>query len=161
MTARPDRAPDFTVTVTGTPGPQGSKTAGIDSRTGRMFMGESSKKVAPWRRRVVNAAKAALPEQHTPLDGPLHADMVFSWPRPKNKLPKERLGRPTTPPDLSKLLRSTEDALTTAGVWADDARVVSYGELDKRYTGDPHPDALAEPGAVIRVWKLTAQEALA
>ena len=51
---------------------------------------------------------------------------------------------------MSKLARSTEDALTTAGVWADDARVVDE-YLSKRYIGDP--GALDKPGVLVRVWR--------
>ncbi len=51
-------------------------------------------------------------------------------------------------PDLSKLVRSTEDALSDAGAWEDDARVVEC-LARKVYAGDP--DALHIPGAVIRI----------
>jgi Holliday junction resolvase RusA-like endonuclease len=57
-------------------------------------------------------------------------------------------------PDLSKLIRSTEDALTDAGVWTDDARVVAYHQPRKVYAGSADPDALHTPGAVIRVWRV-------
>lgn len=142
-------APAFSVQVSGTtPGPQGSKR---HVGGGRMI--ESSKRVKPWREQVVLAAKAAKPEGFETLTGPLLVDMVFSWQRPKGKLPPERLGMPITVPDLSKLLRSTEDALTTAEVWKDDALVVAYGRLAKVYTGSADPDALDAPGAVIRIWR--------
>lgn len=52
-------------------------------------------------------------------------------------------------PDGSKLQRSTEDALTDAGLWRDDARVVEWIGV-KAYPGE-HPDALHAPGARIRV----------
>jgi crossover junction endodeoxyribonuclease RusA len=78
--------------------------------------------------------------------------MVFTLPKPSSA-PKRTRTWPMRYPDLSKLLRSTEDALTTAGVWADDARVIEYRHLAKVYPGE-HPDALDAPGAVIRVWRL-------
>ena len=53
-------------------------------------------------------------------------------------------------PDLSKLLRSTEDALTDAGLWADDARVVEYERLAKVYPGED-PEALPVPGVRIEI----------
>ena len=46
-------------------------------------------------------------------------------------------------------MRSTEDALSDAGFWADDARVVEYGRLAKVFPGED-PDALQSPGVVIR-----------
>lgn len=148
-------APDFAVTVTVAgvvPGPQGSKR---HVGGGRMI--ESSKRVKPWREQVVLASKDAKPEDFQTLTGPLRADIVFSWQRPKGKLPADRGGRPITVPDLSKLLRSTEDALTTAEVWKDDALVVEYGRLAKVYTGSDDPDALERPGAVIRIWRLAPE----
>lgn len=148
----------FTITVHGIPGPQGSKTYKghrTNKATGKSVpvLAESSKKVKPWREAVEAAARARLlliPDWVT-LDGPLVAEMHFTLPALK-RMPKDRVAH-TVYPDLSKLLRSTEDALTTAGVWADDARVVQYRGLSKTY---PHmgPCALAQPGAVIRIWQL-------
>jgi hypothetical protein len=51
-------------------------------------------------------------------------------------------------PDLSKLARSTEDAITEAGLWADDARVSEYARLAKVWPGCD-PDALPVPGVVV------------
>ncbi|WP_026923311.1 RusA family crossover junction endodeoxyribonuclease [Glycomyces arizonensis] len=144
----------------GLPGPQGSKSPKGRRRNGSVILVESSRKVKPWRAAVVAAAADHLPA--VPLDGPLIADMVFTMPRPRSHYGTGRnegvlkaryaSARPYRVPDLSKLCRATEDALTTAGVWADDARVVAYGRLEKVYVLDPaDPDALAAPGAVIRV----------
>jgi Holliday junction resolvase RusA-like endonuclease len=147
----------LTITVHGTPGPQGSK-AYKGHRTNKAgksvpVLAESSKKVKPWRQAVEDAARVQL--LLTPgwvkLDGPLVAEMHFTLPALK-RMPKGRVAH-TVYPDLSKLLRSTEDALTTAGVWADDARVVQYSGLSKTYPG-LGPYALDQAGAVIRVWQL-------
>lgn len=124
--------------VIGLPAPQGSKR-----HLGNGVLVESSKKVKPWRQDVTAAALAARTPQ-VPLDGPLALVVCFTLPRPKSA-PKRRLW-PDRTPDLSKLVRSTEDAITTAGLWADDARVVSC-DAAKRYVGDPK--ALPVPGAVI------------
>lgn len=56
--------------------------------------------------------------------------------------------------NLSKLVRSTEDALTDAGAWDDDARIVEC-RSGKRYPGEG-PDALDVPGCVIRIAGVTA-----
>lgn len=63
-------------------------------------------------------------------------------------------GLPVSPPDISKLARSTEDALTTAGVYKDDALIVDYRRLRKRYHTDHGrvADVLEAPGCVIRLW---------
>lgn len=167
--------PDFAVVVYGIPGPQGSKKArpiykgrGADRVfTGRTAMEESSKKVKPWRAEVVKAAKSAARACGlVTFDGPLVADVVFSFARPKGHFRTGRnahLLRDAAPthhtvyPDVSKILRSTEDALTDAGVWADDARVVEYGRLAKVYANSPDPDALTASGVVIRLWKLSLE----
>jgi Holliday junction resolvase RusA-like endonuclease len=162
----------LTIVVHGDPAPQGSKRyAGhrLNSASGRIsaVLVEQSKRVKPWRQRVHAAALAAVHDYPgwQPLDGPLAADMVFTvrtkpqskpvwWP-PGIPWSKRFHWRPASSPDLSKLLRSTEDALTTARAWKDDARVVEYGQLAKFYVGDPnHPDVLSEPGAIIRLYTL-------
>ncbi|KOX10186.1 RusA family crossover junction endodeoxyribonuclease [Nocardiopsis sp. NRRL B-16309] len=148
--------------VPGLPAPQGSKR-----HVGNGVMIESSKHVKPWRSDVRDAATYFLSRTDRtpyPLDGPLSVDMVFSMPRPKGHYGTGRNAGVLKPsaalypqgmPDLSKLARSTEDALTSAGLWKDDARVVEYGRLAKVYAGDTSdfgdPDALPSPGAVIRV----------
>ncbi|ASU86193.1 RusA family crossover junction endodeoxyribonuclease [Nocardiopsis gilva YIM 90087] len=126
-----------------------------------------SKYVRPWRQDVRAAAEDALrleDDPHAfPLNGPLSVDMVFSVERPKSHfgtgrnagvLKRSAPPYPASMPDLSKLLRSTEDALTSAGVWRDDARVVECGRLAKVYTASGDPDSLQVPGAVIRVRRL-------
>lgn len=156
-------APVLTVVAYGTPGPQGSKKGRAVYRgrgaerefTGKIAMQESSAKVRPWRERVETAALKALGPaaaalglpRWQALDGPLVAEFAFSLVRG----PSVRRPHHTVYPDLSKLIRSTEDALTTAGVWADDARVVGYHAPRKLYAGDV--GALAEPGALIRIWR--------
>lgn len=142
-------------TVYGEAAPQGSKR---HVGNGRMI--ESSAKVKPWRNVVAMEGMAAMMRQMveiaTPnppvvrmpsLDGPLRASIVFTLQRPPSA-PKHRIW-PDRKPDLSKLLRSTEDALVTSGVIADDARIVTFNDLRKVYVGDP--DALPMPGARIKV----------
>lgn len=140
-----------TITVHGTPAPQGSKKGFFNKHTGRVQMVESSAKVKPWREAVRSTAETF----GKPLDEPLFVEMVFTMPKPLSA-PKRRRTWPDRTPDLSKLVRSTEDALTDAGVWRDDARVVEYGRLAKVYPGED-PDALDSPGAVIRIYTLGAQ----
>lgn len=144
------------IVVYGDPAPQGSKSfKGIHG--GHAVLAESSKRVAPWRQDVKVAAEAEIgrredPGDWTPMDGPLLLVVVFTLPAPMS-LPKRRASYPSKLPDLSKLVRSTEDALTSAGVWKDDARVVECRAL-KTYPADTlgaHPDALRRTGAVIQV----------
>ena len=107
--------------VQGEPAPQGSKRfVGIHNGKGRMI--ESSKKVKPWREAVYWAAIEAKSKTAIvmPMDGPLAVVMVFALPKPTSV----RRAQPDRKPDLSKLVRSTEDALVDAGLIADDARIV-------------------------------------
>jgi Holliday junction resolvase RusA-like endonuclease len=120
-------------------------------------MRESSKKVKPWRRAVADAAETAL-WQHPnpawfPLDGPLVALMVFTLPAPQTKKADEAPNAADRTPDVSKLCRATEDALTKT-VWKDDARIIGYDRLWKTYPGCD-PLALSAPGAHIAVRRAT------
>lgn len=126
----------FAFAAFGTPGPQGSKI-----RT-KFAMRESSQKVGPWR----EAVKAAAPSIQTPLDGPLVVRMVFTLARPKAA--RKADVAPYHTPDISKLARSTEDAITDVGLWTDDARIVGYDGLWKVWW-DYHPEALPVPGVVV------------
>lgn len=157
-TDSPVTAPALVIVVHGVPAPQGSKR-----HVGRGVMVESSKKVKPWRQDVVAAALTAS-EQPTvhdqvPLDGPLAARMVFTFARPRSHyrtgrnahlLRDNAPGQPCSPPDLSKLARSTEDALTTAGIWRDDSRVVEYDRLAKVWINED-PEALPTTGGRIEI----------
>lgn len=117
MTIEIDTGWALDVFVPGRPAPQGSKRA---LGPGRMV--EMSKYVDAWRTDVRAACVEAWGDQ-PPLDGPLVLNVEFVRKRPASA-PKRRTPPATTAPDLSKLIRSTEDAITSAGVWADDARVV-------------------------------------
>ena len=135
----------MTITVIGMPGPQGSKRfVGVSGGKGIMI--ESSALVKPWREAVKYAACFARQKgDATPFVGPLRISITFTLPRPKSA-PKSRK-YPDRKPDLSKLVRSTEDALTDAGIWEDDARVVSCHSTKVFPNGGVH--ALDVPGCVI------------
>lgn len=132
----------------GLPAPQGSKAAKGRTSTGRIILAEASKRVAPWRATVTAAAVGAGPC----LDGPLAVAMVLTVPRPRSARKADRI--PPRTPDLSKLARAVEDAVTDAGLWVDDARVAMYQPLAKVYVGCPYPGVPAElvlpvPGVLV------------
>ncbi|MFD9903858.1 RusA family crossover junction endodeoxyribonuclease [Streptomyces sp. NPDC059063] len=143
------------------PGPQGSKR---HVGGGRMI--ESSALVTPWRECVAWSAIEARRKGRRPtITGPVALAVTFSLARPKRHFGSGRNAdavlpsapaRPDVKPDVSKLIRSTEDALTTALVYRDDAQVVEYWRLSKHYVTDHGrvEDVLDTPGAVIRVWSL-------
>lgn len=133
----------FETFVAGTPGPKGSKSfKGMrdlgDGRKAAILV-ESSKKEKPWSKRVT----AALQGAGVYFGGAVVVEMEFRLQRPKS------LGKRPTPcvnyPDTSKLVRSTEDAISAAGLWGDDAQVVRV-VADKRYA-----DAGEETGCLIRI----------
>lgn len=125
-----DPAVVLAVFVPGIPRPQGSKRPFRNQHSGRIAMVESSKHVKTWRDDI----RAALINPHRPpFDGPVLAELEFRMPRPKGHY---RTGRnahllrdtaptyPTGKPDIDKLERAVLDAITSAGVWLDDAQAV-------------------------------------
>ena len=128
--------------VPGVPAPQGSK---IRTRYG---MREASAKVKPWREAVKHAAMTAMDDdddfQPIEQDG-VHLRIRFIFKRPQShygtgnrwNILKERFAnaRMTRKPDVDKLCRATMDALTEAGVWADDSQVCDL-QATKKYGND-------------------------
>jgi Holliday junction resolvase RusA-like endonuclease len=151
----PVRVPHrLAVTVYGLPAPQGSK-----KHVGRGIMIESNqKRLDTWREDVKLAALRALDE--TPgwerSYAAVTAHITFTLPRPKKhyrtgKLADQlRADAPRlhgTKPDLDKLLRSTGDALTAAGVYVDDSRLAQVFSVKVYPSSDP--GGLDRPGARI------------
>ena len=108
-------------------------------------MVESCKQVKPWRYAVT---QAAVNIGAVPLSGPIWFTAEFIFPRPKAHFRANGQLKPSVPqyhsvkPDVSKLLRSTEDALT--GVAYDDDARIAISTVHKRYA------QLNElPGAII------------
>lgn len=147
----------ITFIARGLPAPQGSKTY-KGHRGGHAILGESSEKVAPWRQDVVAAAVMEI-QKHplwTPISEGVELLIEFYMPRPAGH-PKSRRTIPTVTPDLDKLIRSTCDALKTAGVYADDARVVEVTARKRYAVMDPAiglEHELIGTGAVITVSEL-------
>jgi Holliday junction resolvase RusA-like endonuclease len=134
----------LTFTVHGAAQPAGSKRAFKHARTGAVIVTDANKKSRPWKQEVRNvAATAMLSHGHTNggvlVDGPLRVDMTFYVPRPKGHYGVKGLRPsapvyPTTRPDVLKLARGVEDALTGV-VYRDDAQIV-VESLRKQY-GEP------------------------
>jgi len=133
----------FQCHVVGRPAPQGSKTP-----TKYGGFRESSKYLKPWRDAVVLAATLAKCNEHDflPFAGPVRLNVTFFIERPKSTKWKQY---PAGTPDLSKLLRAVEDALTTANVWVDDALVVE-ATVRKVWAG-VGTDSYPSPGCRIAV----------
>jgi len=120
--------------VAGIPAPGGSKKAFVGP-TGKIVVLDDAKYNKPWRERVALAAREAY--RGAPLGGPLAVRMEFFVLRPKSHFnTKGEVRRsapkyPATRPDVLKLARSTEDALTGI-LWRDDAQTVDLC-IDKCY----------------------------
>lgn len=149
-------APHFEIPVVGMPAPQGSKR-----HVGKGVMIEASKAVGPWRESVERAALRVISPDGEgaalypgfPLRGPLVAEMVFTMPKPTAAPKRRRTWPATARNDATKLARATEDALVTAGAIKDDGLIVEYIRVAKVFPLEDR-DALAVPGAVIRVWSV-------
>lgn len=143
-------------TVTGTPEPGGSKKAYVVNE--RAVVVDANPRVKGWRDQVASAALQVRPADL--LRGPLAVEFTFFVPRPKGHygtgknagVVKDSAPRyPAARPDVLKLARGTEDALTDV-LWADDALIVEE-RLMKLY-GEP---ARCE----ITVWVLDAVQPVA
>ncbi len=142
------------ISVYGNPAPKGSRKFVGLSKAGRGILIESSKREKPWAEAVKWAA-LSLPPENCRVSGPVCVEMIFTMPKPKSA-PKGRRTWPDRMPDLSKLVRSTEDALTQAGAWEDDARIVACTSM-KVFPGE-HEMSLGMPGAMIRIWSASVLE---
>jgi Holliday junction resolvase RusA-like endonuclease len=126
-----------------------------NSRINRTVMTEVSPLVKSWRADVMTAAFRAIEthnqltpwEPWSPINTACQARMVFSFNRPKS-VPRHRRPFMSIDPDVSKLARSTEDALQAAGVLKDDNLIVDYLRLAKVYCSED-PEALPVPGAIV------------
>nr|DAS51620.1 MAG TPA: Endodeoxyribonuclease RusA [Caudoviricetes sp.] len=128
----------LTFQVEGIPAPQGSKRY-----VGHGRMIESSKKLKPWRDKLIQELSASYTDQ--PLDEPIQVTAAFFMPKPK----RPRFPEPAVTPDADKLARAVGDALTHAGVIKDDARITQW-HITKQY----HPQGWT--GAHITItWKET------
>jgi len=146
----------FGFRVYGIPAPQGSKIPGVSSKTGKMFVREQSgKTLAPWREDVKQAALTARgvhgteardgdPNVIDTITGPVRVHIDFLMPRPASVTPARR-PYPTVAPDLDKLIRGVGDALKAAGVYKDDAQIVSISATKHYATGTTE----STPGAWI------------
>lgn len=119
-------------TVLGKAEPAGSKRAFRHSKTGRVMVADANVRAKPWQSVVAAAGHEAMAGRAL-LDEPLWVSFTFWQPRPKGHygtgrnrgvLRASAPDYPMTRPDVLKLARGVEDALT--GVcWRDDALIVT------------------------------------
>jgi Holliday junction resolvase RusA-like endonuclease len=128
--------------VPGEPKPGGSKRAVTNKRTGRIMVIDACKMSADWKRSV--ALFCSVEYRDEPVAGPVECEVTFYRARPKShygtgrneqQLKESAPRYPTGKPDVLKLMRSTEDALTGI-IWLDDAQIVTE-TIRKRYGSSP------------------------
>lgn len=136
-------------TVYGKAETAGSKRGFYNQKIGRVILTDDNAKSRPWKALVTDAALQAMTVHgdegtsgyRTPLEGPLLLEVTFWIPRPKGHYGSGRNAEnvkagapfaPTVKPDLLKLTRAVEDAMTGV-VYRDDAQITAE-TLQKAYT---------------------------
>lgn len=138
-------------TVYGRPQPRGSKNAvlipkrgggWVTNQAGRPITAakDSNPKSGDWMNSIRAAAAEAFSGEL--ISGPVRVSFAFHFARPKGHYGSGRNAakiKPTAPvehiqkPDLSKLVRCAEDAISGV-VWRDDCQVVEYLGTGKHWT---------------------------
>lgn len=136
-------APYAQFVVYGTPVPQGSLRSG---GRGRLYY-SNAVALKPQRAAITAAAIRALPEDHTPLAGPIRVDVIFVMPRPKSVSASKRPD-PIKPPDLDKMQRLVGDSLTTSELFVDDGQIIEWNAKKIYETLD------MSPATHVRVWAI-------
>lgn len=137
----------------GLPSPAGSKNAFRNKYTGKIVVVDAGgKKTKDWRKVVANSARIAM-KGHDFLVPPLGLIIEFRMPRPKShykasgEIKADAPFYPIVRPDITKLLRSTEDAMTGI-VYHDDAHIAEQNIHRTYSSGD-------DTGARISVFTMT------
>lgn len=128
--------------VDGKAQPAGSKRAFRNPHTGTIAVVDANAKSKPWQAEIRAAALQVFDE--SPLTGPLAVTFAFTVSRPKghfgtgknaNALKSSAPSEPIIRPDLLKLARGVEDALSGIA-YRDDSQIVEeflykrYGDRD-------------------------------
>lgn len=158
------------IVVYGTPAGQGAISF---LGKGRGAKHTNEKTLKPWRRDIVRAARDVTGAHgytdwngicltcHIPKDQhglyaniPTAADITITVAKPKTA-PKRRRTWPITRSshDIDHHARACLDSLSASGVIRDDSQITEL-TIRKVYPGE-HPEALTEPGAIIRLFTLT------
>jgi Holliday junction resolvase RusA-like endonuclease len=142
--------PDITFNVYGVARPAGSKRAFAIRKngqpTGKIAVVDDCKESRDWKSTVAREAMVAIQEANGSMFlEPVRLSVTFHVQRPKghyrtgprhSEIRPSAPAFPTTKPDLLKLTRAVEDALTGI-LWRDDAQVVVH-DLQKKYSQTPY-----------------------
>lgn len=139
----------FELWISGHPAPGGSKRAIPLYVKGKLYLkngrpiinmvDDAGERNKVWKQSVNLQAFSKF--RQPAWEGPLMVEFHFTMPRPRSHYftgLRSDLLRPDAPmlhthkPDLTKLIRSTEDALT-GRLWVDDSQICYFGECSKNY----------------------------
>lgn len=115
------------IVVPGIPKPAGSKRVVTNRSTGKAYVIDACDKSRDWKTSVAQVARDTYKSE--PFLGPIRLEIEFIYPRPKSHYRSNGILKTNAPhwkstkPDLTKLVRAVEDALTGI-IWIDDAQVV-------------------------------------
>jgi crossover junction endodeoxyribonuclease RusA len=110
----------ISLSVHGTPQPQGSAKAFIPKGWKRAIITSDNAKMKPWRQQISGMAAEAMQGQELAA-GPVRIEVDFYFAKPKSA--KKSLEHKITKPDIDKLARSVLDALSGIA-FRDDSQVV-------------------------------------
>lgn len=142
--------------VPGIPAPKGSAKGFVVN--GRAVVTHANKRTKPWEQAIIAAALEQRFDRK--VDAPFGVDLRFYLPRPQSHYSKGGLAKsaPLFPAlkkiDLDKGVRAVLDALTVAGVWLDDSRVVSL-HAKKKYEHEKQV-----PGLYVDVWRVDVEDGI-
>ena len=125
--------------VPGKPATAGSKRAFLSKTTNKMVVKHDNPRHAEWRRMVRSEAREKMSGEPL-IDGPVRMHVIFWMKRPGSPSIKKR-PYPIVTPDLDKMVRAINDALTGV-VFKDDSQVVV--QRAEKFYGET-------PGARVRV----------
>lgn len=142
--------------VLGEPSPEGSTRAFYIPKLNKtVTTHQNQSALDAWRNRVATEAQNVLLEREWLSDNAssYSVAVLFVLPRPPS-VPRHRRIMPTVKPDIDKLLRAINDALTGI-LWPDDCQVVSaYARKEYADSDTLNRDGPRAPGAYIHVRRL-------
>lgn len=94
----------------------------LGQRGGRAILTDATKGLKPWDSRIRSTLLDDEGRPRAVFSDGVHVEAEFVMPRPKST-PKSKTPPAIKKPDLDKLARALLDAITSAGVWRDDAQV--------------------------------------
>ena len=142
----------YTITINNVAQPK--KRPRFSRKTGRIYTPTSTQK---WEYEVREAASRAIPG---PITGPVEVEMLFIFPRPKNRIWKRKpMPREwkTTRGDIDNYIKAVLDGLNGIA-FKDDAQIVSLSAQKVIAAGDEIPRVIIHIRALPGYWEQETKE---